>query len=186
MKEISLHILDIVQNSISAKAKIVRLEVLENTIENKLIVVIEDDGKGMDKEFLKRVTDPFITTRTTRKVGLGISLLKASAERCQGDFTIESEKGIGTKVWASFQYDHIDRAPLGNMAETIVSIILSLGQETELIYFHGYNHKEFTFNTREIKKVLGNEVSIFQSEVVDWIKDYVKEGLKNLYGGVKY
>lgn len=185
MKEISLHILDIVQNSISAKASIIKLIVLESTIENKLIVIIEDDGKGMDKEFLKTVSDPFITTRTTRKVGLGISLLKASAERCQGNFMIDSEIGIGTKVKASFQYDHIDRAPLGNMAETIVSIILSLGENTELIYFHRYNHQEFTFDTREIKKILGNEVSIFQSEVVDWIKDYVKEGLKNLYGGVE-
>ena len=115
MKEISLHILDIIQNSISAKAKVIQLTIFESTINNVLIVTIEDNGQGMEEDFLEKVTNPFITTRTTRKVGLGISLLKAAAERCGGSFHIDSQKGIGTKVEAIFQYNHIDRAPLGNM-----------------------------------------------------------------------
>mgnify|MGYP000906037967 CR=1 FL=1 len=184
MKEISLHILDIVQNSIKAKASLIQLKVLENTFKNQLIITIEDDGKGMDKEFLEKVTSPFITTRTTRKVGLGISLLKAAAERCGGRFQIDSSIGIGTKVEACFQYNHIDRAPLGNMVETLISIILSLGNNTELIYFHSYNDGEFNFDTREIRDILGDKVLITEGEVLDWIRNYMEEGLKKIYGGV--
>lgn len=184
MKELSLHILDIIQNSIKAKPRKIKLIIQEKEDDNRLTIIVEDDGIGMDKMLLERVCDPFTTTRKTRRVGLGISLLKAAAERCQGDFSISSELGKGTKVIANFQYDHIDRAPLGNIAETIVSVILSL-DDIDFIYQHKYNQRMFLLDTREIKRVLGAEVSIVQMEVIQWIKEYVEKGLKNLYGGVE-
>ena len=99
-------------------------------------------------------------------MGLGISLLKAAAERCGGSFHIDSQKGIGTKVEAIFQYNHIDRAPLGNMPDTLISIILSLGNDIELIYIHSYNDEAFTLDNREIKEILGYEVLITEREVI--------------------
>ncbi|RBP36415.1 ATP-binding protein [Garciella nitratireducens] len=182
MKELSLHVLDILQNALQAKAKLIQLRIIESTIENKLVIIVEDDGVGMSEELLKKVSDPFSTTRTTRRVGLGLSLLQAATQRCQGDFRIDSEKGKGTRVEASFQYDHIDRAPLGDMAETIESVLVSL-ENCELIYFHQFNEREFIFDTREIKKVLGEEISLWEPEVMQWIKEYIQEGLTNLYGG---
>jgi histidine kinase/DNA gyrase B/HSP90-like ATPase len=183
MKELSLHILDIVQNSIDAKAKTVTVKVLEKVKKNILDIIIEDDGIGMEEELLKKVCDPFTTTRNTRKVGLGISLFKAAAEQCNGKFTISSKKGVGTKVEASFQYDHIDRVPLGNMGDTITSIILSL-RDTELIYIHFYDDNKFQMETREVKNILGNDIPLHESEVIAWIKNYINEGIMNLYGGV--
>lgn len=184
MKELSLHILDIIQNSIKAQAKMIKLFIHEDEANNSLTIIVEDDGIGMNKELLARVCDPFTTTRTTRRVGLGISLLKAAAERCQGDFNIYSQLGKGTKVIANFQYDHIDRAPLGNITETIISILLSL-DNIGFLYQHRYNQREFLLDTREIKNILGDEVSILQNEVILWIKDYIKENFKKIYGGVK-
>src|SRR5690554_6506651 len=105
MKELSLHILDIVQNSIHAHSTLIQLRIVENTIKNKLIILVKDDGVGMDKQLQDKVLDPFVTTRSTRKVGLGLPLLHAAAQRCQGDLVIQSEKSKGTILRASFQYD---------------------------------------------------------------------------------
>src|SRR5699024_6349238 len=157
MKEVSLHILDVVQNSIHAHPSLITLKIVENTIKNQLIIIIEDDGIGMDKEMQDKVLNPFFTTRKTRKVGLGLPLLQAAAQACGGDLVITSEKSQGTILQVNFQYDHIDRSPLGNMTDTIISIILSLG-EIDLVYSHQYNQNEFVLDTREIRKVLGQNI----------------------------
>lgn len=179
MKELSLHILDIIQNSISANASLIKVIIQEEDAVDKLSIKITDNGIGMDQEMLEKVTDPFTTTRKSRKVGLGISLFKAAAERCNGIFSIQSIRGEGTIVLATFQRSHIDRAPLGNMAETIATCIHG-NEYIEYYYAHTYNKKNFTFDTKEIKKIIG-EVPIISVEVITWIKEYIQEGLNELY-----
>lgn len=187
MKDLSLHILDLVQNSITAGALLVEITIREDLKSDMLTITIKDNGRGMDKELLEKVKDPFVTTRTTRRVGLGIPLMAAACRRCEGELTIESEKNIGTKLTATFKHSHIDRAPMGNIAETIVSLILSGSGETmpvNFVYTHIIDGREFRLDTRELKSILGEEVSLDEPEVLAWIRDYINDGLDNLRGGV--
>jgi len=184
LKELSLHILDIAQNSIKADASIIKI-IIEEDIEKDLYsITIEDNGIGMDDDFLKVVDNPFITTRTTRKVGLGISLIKAATKRCDGDFRIYSEKGKGTKVIAIFKHSHIDRAPLGDIGQTIMTLINS-NKDIEYTYIHDVNGNMFTFDTREVKRILDG-VSIESSDVLLWIKDYINENIDILYEHINH
>lgn len=179
MKELSLHILDLVENSLKAEADMVEITIIEDTEKDLLSIDIEDDGNGMDKEFLETVDDPFTTTRKTRGVGLGISLTKAAALRCNGSFYIISEKNKGTKITFEFKHSHIDRAPLGNMGETI-SAIVNQCVSTEIVYNHIYNKEKFEMDTREMKKILDG-VDIKSPEVLLWIIDFANNNIKNLY-----
>lgn len=179
MKELSLHILDIVQNSVAAGAKFITLDLIEDVNTDLLEFSIKDDGCGMTEETLKKVTDPFTTGRTTRRIGLGIPLLKAAAELTGGELELTSEPGVGTTVIARFVYDSIDRQPLGNMAETILGIIISY-ENIDFVYYHRVNEKEFTIDTREIKGILG-EVSLNEPEVVLWLSGFLNENETELY-----
>lgn len=181
MKEISLHITDIVQNSVKADANLIEIVVDENISKDVLDITIIDNGKGMDEEKLKMVVDPFFTTRTTRKVGLGIPMYREAALSTDGDFNIESSVGVGTKVFARFGYSHIDRQPLGNMSEAIY-LLVTCNPDIDFIYKHVVNEKEFVFDTREIKKIL-NGVSIADIQIGLWIKEYINDGITNLFGG---
>lgn len=179
MLELSLHILDIVNNSVKAGADLISVMVDEAKNENLLKITIKDNGCGMDSEFLAQVTDPFKTTRTTRKVGMGISLFKAAAENTGGGLVINSQKGVGTEVNVSFTYDHIDRQPLGDMAETMLTLVS--GNETiDFVYTHKINEKSFILDTREIKQILGDDISLGSPEIVAWLKDYINEGLNEI------
>lgn len=173
MKEISLHILDIMQNSVTAEASLIELTVIEDKDADILSVEIKDNGRGMSEEFLKVVEDPFTTARTTRKVGLGIPLIKQAAISTKGTFKIESELGTGTTVFATFGYSHIDRQPLGNMADTMHQLITSY-EDVDFIYRHIIGEKEFLMDTREIKQILGG-VSLKENAVSLWIMEYLKE-----------
>jgi aspartate carbamoyltransferase regulatory subunit len=175
MKELSLHILDIAQNSVAAKADLITINIIENSINDKMTIEIVDNGKGIPKEMLKKVTDPFVTSRTNRKVGLGIALFKEAAEMCDGKFEIESAVNIGTKVKAEFRLSHIDRAPLGNMSETMVSLI-SANTTIDIVYNHRVNEKTFTFDTREIKQKIEG-ISIDNIDILIWIKEYIQQGI---------
>ena len=174
MREISLHILDIAQNSVTANASLVEITVEENEKADKLSVVIGDNGKGMSEEMVKKVVDPFTTGRTTRKVGLGIPLIKMAAENTGGSFLLESEPGVGTTLTAIFVLSSIDRQPLGNMAETMLGMVTSY-EQVDFLYVHRVNEKEFVFDTREIKKILG-DVSLKEPDVYMWLSGYLKEG----------
>ena len=178
MKELSLNILDIAENSIAANASLVSICVTQDSHENLLSIVIADDGKGMDADFLKMVTDPFSTTRKTRKVGMGISLLKLIAEQSNGNLEIISEVGKGTTVKATFQYDYIDRPPLGSVEQTI-SVLVSCNLNVDFIYEHIFNDKRFKFDTREIKKIL-KETPMNNPDVILWVQEYIKEGIANI------
>jgi len=178
MKELSLHILDIGQNSITAKSSLIELEIIEAFARDELTIKIKDNGIGMDEETVKKVIDPFYTTRTTRKVGLGISMFKANAELCSGWLRISSELGVGTEIATLFKHSHIDRAPLGNMADTIMTMVMGIG-DADLRYKHVYNSQEFVFDTQEIREILGG-VPLDNLDVMLWVKGYVADGLENL------
>lgn len=179
MLELSLHILDIVNNSVKAGASLIQVSVNEAKSKNLLEILIQDNGCGMDADFLAHVTDPFQTTRTTRKVGMGLSLFKAAAESAGGGLTVDSQKNVGTVVRVNFVYDHIDRQPLGNMAETVLSLI-SGNTTVDFVYTHTVNDKVFSLDTREIKRILGDEVSLGSPEIVLWLREYIQEGLNEI------
>lgn len=179
MKELSLHILDIVQNSIKADSTKIRIYINENIKDNTLNIKIIDNGKGMDEETCKKAMDPFYTSRTTRKVGLGISLFKAAAELCDGYLKIDSKVGVGTKVSVLFKNNHIDKAPLGKLEDTIATLLMS-SENVDYEYIHIYNDKSFKFDTLEVKRILDG-VSIIEYDVVVWIKNFIKNGIKEIY-----
>ena len=172
MKEIALYVLDIAQNSITAQARHLDITLAEEG--NTITLTIGDDGKGMSPELLARVSDPFTTTRTTRKMGLGLPLLRLAAEQTGGSLTIESALGKGTTVTAVFVASHIDCPPLGDMAGT-VTLLVQGAPELELIYTHRRGDRLSRLDTRELRAVLGPEVSLAEPEVVLWLRDYLQE-----------
>ena len=184
MQEISLNILDIVQNSIRANAALIEVIIEETPSEDVFAFTVKDNGCGMDEEMVKRVCDPFVTTRTTRKVGLGISLLKSLAQQAGGDIMLESEVGTGTIIRADFSYSHIDRQPLGDISAVMVSLI-SMNPTLDFVYTHSFEKEQFQLDTRELRKILGDEVSFSEISVATWIGEYINEGLTEIYGGAK-
>lgn len=176
MKELSLHILDIAKNSVKAKATKIEITVNEDEAADKLTITIADNGSGMSEEILKSVRDPFTTTRTTRKVGLGIPLFEAAANQCGGSLTIESSVGVGTTLTASFGYSSIDRAPLGDISDTLM-ILVSGSPEIRFIYNHFKNGEKFKFDTDDIKAQLGG-IPITTPEILSWMCEYIEEGIK--------
>ncbi|MDD2495791.1 MAG: ATP-binding protein [Tissierellia bacterium] len=179
MKELSMHILDIVMNSVKAEASLIEIEI-EDSIKNNIIrIIIKDNGRGMSEETLNNVTNPFYTTRNTRKVGLGLPMLKEACERCNGNFKIVSEFGKGTMVESFFERNNIDRAPLGSMGVTMMTIINSL-DDCELIYNHKTDKNSFQLSTAKIKEILDG-IDIKSNDIMLWIKEYVDENIKELY-----
>ena len=182
MQEISLNILDIVQNSIRAEAALIEVTIEEIPTDDVFSLTVKDNGCGMDEEMVKRVTDPFVTTRTTRRVGLGISLLKSLAQQTGGDIKLESEVGVGTVIRADFSYNHIDRQPLGDISAVMVSLI-SMNPTIDFVYTHSFEKEQFQLDTRELRKILGDEVSFSEISVATWIGEFINEGLTEIYGG---
>lgn len=153
LRELSLHILDIAENSVQARAKNIEVSVEENTITDRLRITIKDDGKGMNAERLVQVTDPFFTSRTTRKVGLGIPFLKEAAEACNGYFNIDSTEGIGTTLGVEFQRSHIDRMPLGDLESTYLNLLVGY-PNVHWIFRYKMDKKEFLLDDQLLKKEL--------------------------------
>lgn len=178
MEDISLHILDIAENSIKAKAKNIKIIFNENIKNDKTTLKISDDGEGMDKKTLNKALDPFFTTKNTRTVGLGLSLLSEAAKAANGTFSIKSEPGKGTHLKAEFQTSHIDNKPMGDMASTLISII-SGHPEVNLVYIHTYNGKKFRLDTKETKSQL-NGVRINSPEVLRILKLKIKKGIDSI------
>jgi hypothetical protein len=146
--------MDVAENGITAGARRICILIEEDLAENRLKIVIKDNGKGISSDMLSKVTDPFVTSRTTRRVGLGLSLLKEAATRCDGDFMIESEPGKGTVVTATFRHDHIDRAPLGDIAGTI-AVLIAGNPDVDFVYDHVIDGKSFSFDTGKLRMELG-------------------------------
>ena len=175
LQEISLNILDVAENGVKAGATLVNITVDEQPDRDLLTVIIEDNGCGMTEEQLRQVTDPFFTSRTTRKVGLGIPLIKMAAEMTGGDLSIESTVGVGTKVTARFGYHHIDRMPLGNMVDTITALV-QCNPHMDFVYTRIHGDKTFVMDTGEFRAVLGEEISLAEPEVVQYIRAFLTEG----------
>ncbi|MBE9467134.1 MAG: sensor histidine kinase [Bacteroidetes bacterium] len=178
MKNLSLHILDIIQNSIRAKANLIELEILENLKENIFQIVIKDNGTGIEKDKLKGILDPYFTSRTTRNVGLGLSLLKQNAERTGGFLKIYSKLGKGTVVKTLFKYNNIDRPVLGDISG-VVTLVVASNPSIEFLYKHKTDKGEFFFNSKEIKRILEN-VAINEPKVIFFLKEMIKENLQNI------
>ena len=176
MPELALHILDLVQNSISAGATHVLVSIVIDTEADTLTLVIQDDGCGMTEEFLARVVSPFTTSRTTRKVGLGIPMIKQLAEMCEGDFEIESRVGEGTRLQARFQASHLDLPPVGDLPGTICSLLLGCPEGVEFRFLFGMDGREFELNTSELREALGG-VPLNEPEILDWVRQYAAEGM---------
>jgi hypothetical protein len=176
MTELSLHILDIVQNSIRAEAHCIETEIKEEPKTDRLTITITDNGKGMDQETLAQVTDPFFTTRTTRKIGLGLSLLKQNAEQAGGSFSIESEPGKGCKTTAVFSLSNIDRQPLGDIAGTM-TLLIGANPDIRFIYNHRTALSDFELDTNEVKSELG-AVPINHPDILKALRSLIIENLE--------
>jgi hypothetical protein len=178
MQDLSLHILDIVENAIASKASHVAIRITEDFDKDQMIVEIEDDGEGIPPHLLEKVVDPFFTTRTTRKIGLGLSLLQQAAQACEGDLKVQSLQGKGTLVRASFRYNHIDRKPLGDMASTMVTLIVG-NPQMDFHYVHRKGDKTFSFDTVELKREL-DDVPIDHPKVIQFVREELHKGLGEL------
>ena len=178
MEDLSLHILDIVENAIAAKAKKIDLLIREELNEDRLVIEIADDGIGMDDEVREKATDPFFTTRASRRVGLGLSLMAQAGREAGGMLRIESELGKGTKVTATFQYSHIDRKPLGSMIETMTTLLLG-NPELDISYSHQKEGKTYTLSSYALKEQFKNR-SLAAPEVIRWLKKHLREGLAQI------
>ena len=182
MKELSLNILDITENSVKAGATLT--EILLDETENSITITIRDNGCGMSAEILKGVTDPFYTTRTTRKVGLGLPLLKMAAEQTGGGMTVESKSredypdSSGTTVTAVFNKQHIDFTPLGDIISTMVTLIQG-HPDTDFYMSHKIGERVVELDTRQLREVL-EDVPLNSYEVISWVSEYLREQYENI------
>jgi anti-sigma regulatory factor (Ser/Thr protein kinase) len=181
MTEISLNVLDIANNSIRAEASLIEIIIQIQRDLDQLTITIADNGCGMTQAQIEKVEDPFFTTRTTRKVGLGVPFFKMAAESTGGSFRIESTPGIGTKVTSVFGLSHIDRMPLGDMNSTMHTLI-TLNTQIDFLYQYIFDDKEFILDTREFRQIL-NDVPLNSPEVSAYIKEYLKENQYETDGG---
>lgn len=178
MEDLSLHILDLVENAITAKAKKIEISIQEEPGEDRLVIEITDDGMGMDQEMSQKATDPFFTTRTSRRVGLGLSLMAQAAQEAGGKLHIESEFEKGTKVVATFQYQHIDRKPLGDVIETMTTLFLG-NPELQIFYIHQKDGRSYRLSSQMLKERFKNQ-SLTRPEVIQWVRKHIREGLAQI------
>jgi len=182
MRDLSLHILDLAENSVRAGARLVRIGVRADA-RKRIILTIADDGCGMDAALLERVMSPFGTTRTTRKVGLGIPLMAQNARLTGGDIRIESAPGQGTVFTAELHGDSIDCLPLGDLAGTAVSLITANPDGPDFLLECASPQGEMTFDTREVRAALDG-VPLNEPEVAAWMLEAIREELEPIFGGV--
>lgn len=181
MKEIALHLLDLAENSVAADASQIKIQVTEDLDADRLRLSLLDNGKGMSAEMAQQVSDPFFTSRTTRKVGLGIPLLKAAAQACNGDLSIHSQIGKGTRIDVDFQHSHIDRMPLGNLGETMLNLIVSHPEINWLLDYQALGQGKnllasFDFDDQPVKEILDG-ISLCEPEVLSYLRGALKEGI---------
>ena len=183
MRDLSLHMLDLAENSVRAGARVVTIGLTVD--EHKLITLtICDDGRGMSPELLERVMSPFGTTRTTRKVGLGIPLMAQNARLTGGDIAVESEVGKGTTLTATLHGDSIDCLPLGDVAGTFVSLVSANPEKPDFVLECASPLGEMQFDTRQVRAALGSDVPLNEPEIVSWMLEGIREELQPIFGGV--
>ena len=179
MKDISYHILDIVQNSLHAGADKIVIEMTEDTKAGTLKLTIADNGSGMDRRMVDHATDPFFTSSATKKVGLGLPLLKQNAEQTGGVFEVSSELNKGTVVTAVFNTHNIDMIPEGDLALTMRMLIASEPLK-DFIYRQERDGEEFELNTANMREELGN-IDLSRREVLEFITGFIRSGVRVLH-----
>ncbi|PKN51937.1 MAG: ATP-binding protein [Deltaproteobacteria bacterium HGW-Deltaproteobacteria-13] len=178
MLELAAHILDVAENSVRAGAKTVAITINEDSTKNLLSIKIKDDGCGMTKEEIKRAFDPFYTTKKVRRFGLGIPLLANAAQMAGGKLDLKSKKGEGTRLTATFQLNHLDRQPMGNISSTIINLIAG-NSFVDFIYKHRHNDRRFALDTRKIRKEIG-DLPMNHFEILKYIRGVIDEGLSEI------
>ncbi len=182
MRDLSLHLLDLAQNSITAGASLVSIRITEDD-RGWLTMILEDDGKGMPPELLARVTSPFATTRTTRKVGLGIPMMMENAEKAGGSLKIESQVGKGTVMTVTMDRKNIDCLPLGDLGGTLLSLILAHPTRPDFLFEGKSPRGECSFDTRAVRGALGNDIPLNEPEVAEWLRQAIGEEIDPIFGG---
>lgn len=182
MRELALHLMDIAENSVTAGARTVEIAVEESVADDRLRLTVSDDGPGMDEETARRVLDPFVTSRTTRRVGLGLPLLKAAAEACNGSLTLTSAPGQGTRVEAEFQRSHIDRMPLGDLPGTFLALVIGWPQ-VHWVFRYRWDDGEFVFDDEPIKEALG-DVPLTEPAVLSFLREQLADGIAQVQQAV--
>lgn len=178
MKELSLHVYDLMENSTAANSSEVSLTIRDSLNDNVFHFTIQDNGKGMSPEFMARVTDPYTTSRTTRKVGLGLPLIKMNTENCNGGMKLESEVGKGTTLTFWFEHNHWDRPPMGDLAGTLV-MLFSAHEDIHFVFRYVTDQDEFVLDTNEVKEALDG-MSINNLEIINMLKEMISENLKEI------
>ncbi len=176
MLDIAMHILELLMNSIQAMAKVITVRITDSEKDDLITIEETDDGKGMSKELLERVTDPFTTTRTTRKVGLGVAFMKGMTEQCGGTFDIQSTEGVGTKIKATAQRSNIDTPDMGDIGQMMMAAIQA-NEDIDYILEYKTDTNSFVFKSSEIREQLAG-VSLLEPEILIWIKEYINQGIK--------
>jgi len=178
LKEISLHILDIAENGITAGADRISINIVENIKKDRLTIKVSDNGCGMDGKTAAVISDPFVTTRKTRRVGLGIPFFKAAAEACDGFLKITSAKGKGTSIHVEFQHSHIDRMPLGNIEDTLTQLMIGY-PEIDWLFIYKTGNDQFGIDSKDIKSILGN-IPLSEPGVINYIREQIRTGIGNI------
>ncbi len=176
MEDLSLHILDIVENSIEAGADTVDILLEEDTIGDRLLLRIKDNGRGMDEQTVKRVTDPFFTTKTVRRIGLGLPFLRQAAHECEGSFSVSSERGKGTAISADFRRSHIDRKPLGDIGSTMM-VLIAGNPGIDFVFRYKRDNYAYELDTREIRSELDG-IPINSPQVLNVLRKDIEKGLR--------
>jgi hypothetical protein len=184
MRELALHILDLVQNSLEAGASRVLLAIIEDSSADTLTIRVSDNGRGMDEATRSRVLDPFVTTRKTRRVGLGLPLIDMSTRQCGGYLRIDSKVGEGTEVEAVYRHSHLDRPPLGDLVATVKALIVA-NPEIDFVYRHTVDGAVFEVAAAELAAILG-DMPLSHPDVIAWLDEYLTANEANLYGGATH
>lgn len=182
MRELADNILDIAQNSISAGASLVEIDIDVSHEADRIAFAFIDDGCGMSEEMVKTVALPFTTTRKTRKVGLGLPFLSQTASMTGGDFSIESQVGRGTTVRVSFGLSHLDRPPMGDVSGALASLVI-MNPDIDFLFVYDFDGRNFTFDTREVRAVV-DPIPLDNPEVAIWIKENIEQEITTLHGGM--
>jgi len=175
MLELAAHILDIAENSVRAGASLVEITIIEDEEKNLLSIEINDDGSGMTQEEIEKVFDPFYTTKKVRRVGLGIPLLSDAAQRAGGNLQLTSIKGKGTNLKVTFELNHIDRQPLGDIVSTLI-ILIAGNCDIDFLFKHQNNQRHFEMDTREIRKEI-DDIPLNHPEILKYIRGVLEDGL---------
>lgn len=178
MRELALHLLDIAENSVAANASTIEIAVDEDLKTDRLKLAVTDNGKGMDAATVASVVDPFVTSRTTRKVGLGIPLLKEAAELCNGYLKIDSTVGKGTRLECEFQHSHIDRMPLGDVAGTLLTLVIANPHIRWLLHYR-VNDATFEFDSLPIVEELG-DVPLTEPSILAFVRQMLQDGIADV------